>query len=184
VKYGARSAYQSIGLYGGVPLTAFNANNAAETDRGTLWSSINGGVTWTKVLATSGASVFPIGTQWYNGRTPGLTRNTWFKWTSDGDAFTLPFISAVRKVSVLPTVKVAVTKYANGTRRIAGSATRKAGSAQLWRYYSGAWHKLQTVTMNSVGGYNFGTKSRPRGTYKVVTVADASWAANYTKFSF
>jgi hypothetical protein len=184
VKYGARSAYQSIGLYGGVPLTAFNANNAAETDRGTLWSSINVGGPWSAVATTSGASVFPIGTQWYNGHTPVLARNTWFKWTSAGDAFTAPFTSVVRKVSVVPTVKVAVKKYAHGARRIAGSATRSYGVAQLWRYYKGAWRKVTTIAISRAGGYNFGTRGWPRGTYRVITVADAGWASGSLQFAF
>jgi hypothetical protein len=43
---------------------------------------------------------------------------------------------------------------------------------------------VQTIAMNSVGAYNFGTKSRPRGSYKVVTVADLGWGSGYVKFTF
>ncbi len=183
VKYAARVAYQTIGLYGGLPGGGYDAARAAETDRGELWRSIDNGTNWSKVTTTSGANVFQIGTKWYNAYTPVLARNTLFRWSSAGDAFTLPFTTSARKITVVPTVTVKIVK--SGTyRTVYGTATRKAGTASLQRYYSGlGWRVVVARTMTSTGAFNFGKRVLAKGSYRVVTNADVSWGAGVKAFT-
>ena len=89
VLYNGRSAYQTYNLYGGQPNGAYTTPAAAaETDRAFLQQSFDG-KTWTSPgLQTSGARAFVLGTQFYNGYMTSLRRNTFYRWTWAGDAFT------------------------------------------------------------------------------------------------
>ncbi len=186
VSYGKRASFTSrYNLYDINPLSgSYAASAAAEVDKGKLEWSSDGGRTWAS-KTTSGAEAYPSGGRWIFGNSPTvLTRNTYFRWTYQGSLFTAAAPSITRLVRVVPTVKVAVTKYANGSRRIYGAATRKYGAAQLWRYSKGAWRKVTTIGINPVGAFNFGTKKWPRGKYRVITLADAGWAAGAVQFAF
>jgi hypothetical protein len=180
VSYGGRAAYDSHNFYGGVPGAAYSAATAAEVDRGWLQRSYDG-VHWANVAVTSGARPIVIGTRWFVGFTPPVARNTVFRWYFTGDTFTAAGYARPLLVRCAPIVTVRVAS-SGGYRTIYGAATRIGGTALLYRYYRGAWHLLQRVGMTSRGTFSFGRKARPRGTYKVVTVADAGWVAGVRQF--
>jgi hypothetical protein len=182
VKYAAKVAYQTIGLYGGLPGGGYDATRAAETDKGLLEKSIDG-KTWSTVTTTSGANVFQIGVKWYNGYSPVLARNTWFRWSSAGDAFTKPFSTSVRKIIVVPTVTVKIA--ASGSyRTVYGTATRKLGTATLQRNVPKlGWRTVTAKIMTSTGAFNFGKRVLPKGSYRVVTTADAGWGLGLKAFT-
>jgi hypothetical protein len=116
-------------------------------------------------------------------RTPSITRNTWIQWTFPGDYFLPKAPSRFVKITCIPIVKVSLVRNSNGTTTVSGSATRRGGYAILWRLVSGSWTKLQQVNVSSTGTYTFGTKTRAKGSYRVTTVADASWGAGVKAFS-
>ena len=177
VAYNGRSAYQSYNLYGGLPNGAFAIPaNAAETDRGVLESSFNG-TTFTPVLTTTGARAFVLGTQYYNGYATLLRRTVYYRWTWKGDAFTTAFTSPVRKITVIPNVYAKVTK-SGASRIVSGTITRPAGTVSLYKLVTKTrYSRIASVRIARAsafgGSYSFGKRKLAKGTYKVVSAADA-----------
>jgi hypothetical protein len=173
VKTGGRVVYAAWAWYlKGLGRQTF-ANDAAESDRGTLLYSVNAGKTWLTVRTTTSTTPVPWPTGGFgNGYTQKLSRTTWFRWALPASAFALPSITSVRVVQVSPTVSAKVTK--SGSKRIvAGTAARVAGTAVLFK----GTKKIASVKLSATGAYSFGKRVLSKGTYKVVTLGDASWAA-------
>jgi hypothetical protein len=181
-RYAQRVAFQSYNLYGGGVGGLYSAGSPAEVDRGELWSSTDG-VTYKKLLTTSGASAFVLGTKWFNGYTPKLARNTWFTWRFAGDAFVAKAATSVRRIVVIPNVSAKAT--ANGASWIvSGGVTRVGGNAVLYRVVSGKLVKVASAPILARGAYTFGKRHLAHGTYRVVSPADKSWGGAYKQFSF
>ena len=54
------------------------------------------------------------------------------------------------------------------------------------RYYGSGWRSVATKVMastTSFAAFNFGKRALAKGTYRVVTVADASWGAGTKGFT-
>lgn len=181
--YRSKLPYQSYNLYLQDPLGgAYAAASAAEVDKGTLEWSTNNGASWVSLGSTSGKNVFAIGTKWYNGYTPALGRNTAFRWTFKGDYFTQASSAIVRSVKVVPIITV--KKSVSGAyTTVYGAATRKGGTATLQRSTSLGWRTVAGVTMTSTGAFTFGKRALLKGTYRIVTTADTSWAAGVKVFT-
>jgi len=188
VVFGGKTAYQTYNLYGGLPNGAFPTNSAAaaETDRGALWRSYDGGGPNTaKWLDTSGAKAFVVGSSYYNGYATSLKRNTWFQWRSAGDDFTTPFTTAWIKVSVVPVVTAKVT-VSGSSRIVTGTATRPAGTVYLQKYVSGKWYTVTRVALVKTGSYTgrftFPKLALKKASYRTITVSDTYAAAGYKIF--
>ncbi len=183
VAYGRKVAYSVHNYYGGVPGTSYAWNRAAEVDRGYLQRSIDG-VHWSTATATSGARPIVIGSSYYNAYyAKALTRNTWFRWYYPGDAFTARGTSSTRVVKVVPVVSARVA--VNGRSRIVyGGASRIGGAVVLYRKVGSRMVKVGVAAISSKGLYTFGKRLLPRGTYRVVTVADRYWASGYKVLTF
>lgn len=181
--YRSKLPYQSYNLYLQDPLGgAYAAAGAAEVDKGTLEWSTNNGASWASLGSTSGKNVFAIGTKWYNGYTPVLARNTAFRWTFPGDYFTQASTAIIRGVKVVPIITV--KKSVSGAyTTVYGYATRKLGTASLQRSTSVGWRSVASTTMSSTGVFTFGKRALPKGTYRIVTIADTSWAAGVKVFT-
>ncbi len=181
--YRSKVPYQSFNLYVQDPLGgAYAAASAAEVDKGTLEWSTNNGASWISLGSTSGKNVFAIGTKWYNGYSPVLARNTAFRWTFPGDYFTEASTAVVRGVKVVPIITV--KKSVSGAyTTVYGYATRKLGTASLQRATSVGWRSVATTTMSSSGVFTFGKRALVKGTYRIVTIADTSWAAGVKVFT-
>ncbi len=173
--YGRKVAYSSFAWYlQPIPGYAYPAY-ADEVDRGRLERSIDG-VHYTTLGTTTGARLFRVGTKWYNAYTPVLARNTWLRWTYLGDFLTRASTPTVRLVRVVPIVTVRVSRI--GTRRtVSGVATRKGGTAVLYRVMGRRLVTVAATTLTARGAYSFGRRSLAPGTYKVVVMADRYWAA-------
>lgn len=181
--YRSKVAYQSYNLYLQDPLNgAFSAAGAAEVDKGTLEWSTNGGASWAALGTTSGKNVFAIGTKWFNGYSPVLARNTAFRWTFAGDYFTAASSQVVRTVKVVPIITIKKSVSGSYTT-VYGYATRKLGTASLQRSTSVGWRSVASTTMSSTGVFTFGKRALPKGTYRIVTIADTSWAAGVKVFT-
>jgi len=186
VAYKKRAAYSSYNLYETDPLGgAFVAGSAAETDRGLLSYYFDGMTTYAPIGSTSGASVFAIGSRWYNGwaQLPGRTyllKNTWFRWTFPGDFFTEPAAPITRQVKVTPAVSARKSVSGRYTT-LYGTATRAGGTAVMQRLTSRGWRTVTTAVLVKKGSYlstyNFGRRALPKAAYRIVTVADRGWAA-------
>lgn len=186
VAYKKRAAYSSYNLYETDPLGgAFVAGSAAETDRGLLSYYFDGMTTYAPIGSTSGASVFAIGSRWYNGwaQLPGRTyllKNTWFRWTFPGDFFTEPAAPITRQVKVTPAVSARKSVSGRYTT-LYGTATRAGGTAVMQRLTSRGWRTVTTAVLVKKGSYlstyTFGRRALPKAAYRIVTVADRGWAA-------
>ncbi len=186
VAYKKRAAYSSYNLYDTDPLGgAFVAGSAAETDRGLLSYYFDGMTTYAPIGSTSGASVFAIGSRWYNGyaQLPGRTyllKNTWFRWTFPGDYFTAAAAPITRQIKVTPVV--AARKSVSGRyTTLYGTATRAGGTAVMQRLTSRGWRTVTTAVLvkksSYLSTYTFGRRALPKAAYRIVTVADRGWAA-------
>ncbi len=176
--YGRRVPYISYNLYlKDLPGYAYSLDNAVEVDRGTLQSSIDG-LVFRDAVTTTGTQSFwvPSKSDYYFGNTPVLARNTWFRWVFKGNLFTAAGTSRVLKVAVVPIVSAKVLR--SGTKRtVYGAATRKSGTAVLYRMVGTKLVKVAVATLTTRGAYTFGKRTLVRGTYKVVTIADKYWGA-------
>ena len=159
---------------------------AAENDHGSLYYSYDG-VNWSPRIATSGATAFPVGTKYYNGRTPALTRNTFFKWVYSGDALTTGATTGVRVISVKPAVTTLKVSTLSGKRRVYGVIQQNAGRIALYRLVGSTWTTVSVTTINSAGGFTFGYRSLAHGSYQVRTVGGTAtgsgWATAALRFS-
>ncbi len=175
VKTGGQAVYASYAFYlKGLAGQTWNAD-AGITQRGTIQYSTDGGRTWLRLTTTTSKTVvaWPGGTAPDgNGRTQKLTRNTWFRWLVPSDVFVRSATTSVRLVRVSPTVKAKVVK-SGSKRTVSGTVARIGGSAVLYK----GTKKIATVKVSSRGVYSFGKRALSRGTYRVVTIADVSWAA-------
>ena len=179
--YKKKAAYSSYNLYETDPLGgAFAAASAAEVDKGLLEIYYSGLSTqYAPLRTTSGASVFAIGTRWYNGYSNALVRNTWFRWTFPGDYLTAASAPIKHQVKVAPAI--AVKKAVSGRySTVYGTATRAAGTGVLQRLTSRGWRTVTSVKLvkksNYLSTYTFGRRALAKGSYRVLTVADVSWA--------
>lgn len=181
VLYRHRAAYCALADYfvsEGVDVDYSYANL-----RGTLSYSVNAGRTWTRLTTTTGAKVDEVYGDCSSlmGTTQVLTRTTWFRWAYPGDMITKAATSRIVVVGVSPVVTVKVAR--SGSRRIVrGTATRVRGTAMLQRYSKHRWVKVATTAIGRTGAYSFGARSLPRGSYRVITLKDASWAQGLKAF--
>ncbi len=183
VAYGKKVAYSAYNYYGGLPGLSYAANRAAEVDRGYLQRSIDG-VHWSTAAVTSGARPVIIGSKYYNAYyAKVLTRNTWFRWLFPGDAFTARGMSATRLVKVVPVVSARVA-VSGRSRIVYGAASRVGGAVVLYRKVGTRMVKVGVAAISAKGVYTFGRRLLPRGTYRVVTVADRYWASGYKVLTF
>jgi hypothetical protein len=180
--YGRQVGYVSYNLYEVDPLgAAYSAANAAEVDRGLLERSYDG-VHYYVFTTTSSANVRIVGNTYVYGYTPRLYRNTWFRWTYKGDNLTAKAAPIVRVVKVVPLVTVKVAK--SGTKRtVYGSTTRQLGKVALSRKVGSVWRIVAYASITAKRTYTFGKRSLVRGTYRVSTIADKSWAAGVKVFA-
>lgn len=172
---GKRVAYLSTNLYlTALPGQTFAAD-ALGNFRGTLQSSINGGVTWVNVATTTGAHF--TSTSLYNGTSPAMSRNTWYRWFFPGDIFSAPGFSAVRLVRVVPTL-TAVSTLSAGRFVVHGRILRSGGVAYLYRYVGKARVLIAHAAVTATGLYSFGARALPRGLYYVYVPASPYWATS------
>jgi hypothetical protein len=188
VDNGKRAAFLSYASYL-TPLPGQTASaDAFAVFRGELQYSTNPFATtpvWNRVT-TSGASLiswgsYPAGS--FNGTTPFLSRNTWFRWYYPGSAFAkADYTDGTIKVRVRPSISV--SKARSGTRtRVSGTITRSGGTASLQRLSGGAWSTVAKATIGSAGGYSFGYRTLRSGNYRVWVPETTFWATNAKPFS-
>jgi hypothetical protein len=172
VATGTRVHYDAFGSYP-VPLSGeVLQKEIAQVWRGQLQYSVNAGATWANVnVSTYGG-----------GSTQKLTRNTWFRWSFPGDALTRPASTSAKLVSVVPSLSVKVTK-SGASRTVAGVTSRSGGTVAMYKLSGRTWKKVVTTPVRAKGLYSFGKRTLSRGSYKVVTVADVSWASSTKTFS-
>lgn len=183
VAYGRKVAYSAYNYYGGLPGTSYAWNRAAEVDRGYLQRSIDG-VHWYTATTTSGAHPIVIGSSYYNAYyAKVLTRNTWFRWLYPGDLFTARGTSSTRLVKVVPVVSARVA-VSGRSRIVYGAASRVGGAVVLYRKAGTRLVKVGVAAISSKGVYTFGKRALPRGSYRIVTVADRYWASGYKILTF
>ena len=181
VLFGRQVGYQSYSLYGIDPLgAAYTQEAAAEVDRGLLERSYDG-VHYSVLRTTSGRDVKVVGDTYVYGYTPRLARNTWFRWTYQGDVLTAGAAPIVRAVKVVPLVTVKVGRTGS-KRTVYGVATRQYGKAVLWRKVGRLWRVVAYASITSRGGFNFGKRTLVRGAYRVSTASDRSWAIGVKAF--
>ena len=176
VAYGGRPAFWGYNLYLQPSVgTTYAESLADEVDRGQLhWISV--GETKAHTIATSGSTAFQKGLATYLGFLPPLTRNTYVWWSYAGDYLTRPGVTAKVLVTVVPKISVHVTRSSRGTT-VSGGTTRRGGSVVLYRVTGTKQTKVATARINAVGSYTFGRRALATGIYRVVSVADATWAA-------
>ncbi len=185
VAYKKAVAYTSYNLYdvNQDGLASFDSLSAAETDRGQLKYYWDGMSTYATLRYTSGAAVFPIGSRWYNGyamsSSKGLLKNTWLRWTFEGDYLTEAAAPITRLVKVAPAI--AVRKAVSGRyTTVYGTATRAGGTSVLQRLTSRGWRTVTSAALVKKGSYlstyTYGRRALPKGAYRVLTVADRGWA--------
>jgi len=185
VTYGKRPVFATAyNLYDINPLGgAYNGLLAAESDKGKLEKSIDGGTTWIQLPDTSGANAFLSGSTWVSGTGPIVTSNTYFRWTFLGSPFTEAAPAITRYVKVLPIVTVKILS-SGSYKTVYGKATRKYGSAILQRYFPTlGWRNVLTRTMSATGDFNFGKRILAKANYRVLTLADTKWAAGVKAFT-
>ena len=159
---------------------AYNADNAWSISIGELQYSYDK-VHWLHALNTQGANQKQIGTFTSMGSTQKLTRNTWFRWIYKGDIATAPGSTSARLVKVAPTITVKIAK--SGTKRtVYGSVLRSRGKIELLRKVGTKYKAVATVAISTKGAYTFGKRVLAKGTYEVVSLADAGWAASAKVF--
>ena len=157
----------------------------AQTRYGQLKISTNGGSTFPTTVTTYAPSTlltWPTGAPFGNGRTSALTRNTWFQWCFQGDAYVTHDCSTTKKVTVNPTMSVGVQTL-SGKKRVYGKVARTGGTAVMWRYASGKWVPFTKVAVASNGRFSFPYRTLAKGSYKVTTSADTYWGAGLKQFS-
>ncbi len=87
---------------------------------------------------------------------------------------TSPATSVVRTVSVAPSLSVKVTK-SGSSKVVSGVTSRIGGTVALWKLSGRTWKKLFTTPVKTRGAYSFGKRNLVKGTYRAITLADASW---------
>jgi hypothetical protein len=138
-------------------------------------------VHWLHSVNTQGAYQRKIGTFTAMGSTQKLTRNTWFRWYYKGDLITAAGSTSPRLVKVAPTITVKVAR--SGSRRtVYGSVLRSRGKIELLHKVGTRYRVVATAVISSRGAYSFGKRVLARGTYEVVSLADAGWAASAKGF--
>jgi hypothetical protein len=174
VKTGGRPVFASYAFYLKPVGAQTWAADSGVTQRGVIQFSIDAGKSWHLLGATTSRNVvpWPTGGPDGNGRTQALTRNTWFRWTVPADVFVGTATTSPRLVRVSPTVKAKIVK-SGSKRTVAGTVARIGGTAVLYK----GTKKIATVKISAKGVYSFGKRVLARGTYRVVTLADTSWAA-------
>lgn len=183
VRTGRQVAFAGLSYYLQDPAGGgYVAGAAAEVDKGVLWWSTDGWRTRSR-MATSGARPFLVSGGYYYGRTPRLTRNTSFRWVYPGDMFTSPGMSPRVTVTVVPDVTVRQT-LRHGRRTVSGATSRVRGTATLYLVVSGRLRRIATTAITARGAYSFGARVLRRGTYRVITTADASWASGAAAIRF
>ncbi|MCA0330531.1 MAG: hypothetical protein LCI03_11615 [Actinobacteria bacterium] len=184
VGYNKRLAYLSYASYL-APLPGQTASaDAFAVFQGTLQYSTNPFATtpvW-KEITTSGKSFigwgsYPAGS--FNGTTPYLTRNTWFRWVYPGTNALVKkdTTNGTIKVRVRPDITISKLRSGSATK-VYGKITRVGGKAQLQRSSGGSWVTVGNATITSTGTYSFGYRTLRSGTYRVVSVEDTYWASN------
>lgn len=185
VPTGTKVMYASLAAYLTDATGTRAADVKAQTRYGQLKSSINGGTTFTTTATTGAGSkllTWPTGAPFGNGYTAALTRNTWFQWCFQGDAYVDADCSITKKITVNPTVSVGV-QTSGSTKRVYGKAARTGGTAVLYRYVSGKWVVVTTAPVSSTGTFSFGFRTLPRGSYKATTKADTYWGSGLKQFA-
>jgi hypothetical protein len=174
VKTGGRPVFASYAFYLKPVGAQTWAADSGVTQRGVIQFSIDAGKSWHLLGATTSRNVvpWPTGGPDGNGRTQALTRNTWFRWTVPADVFVGTATTSPRLVRVSPTVKAKIVK-SGSKRTVAGTVARIGGTAVLYK----GTKKIASVKISAKGVYSFGKRVLSRGTYRVVTLADTSWAA-------
>ncbi len=188
VGYNKRLAYLSYASY----LTALPGQTASADAfavfQGKLQYSTNpfaSSPVW-KEVTTSGANfigwgTYPAGS--FNGTTPYLTRNTWFRWVYPGSVFAnKDTTNGTIKVRVRPDITISKLRSGSATK-VYGKITRSGGTAQLQRYSGGSWLTVGNATITATGTYSFGYRTLRSGTYRVVSVETTYWASNAKNFS-
>jgi hypothetical protein len=161
-------------------LTPFTLNNSVQTAIGELQYSYDK-LHWLHAVNTQGASQKKVGTLLWMGSTQKLTRNTWFRWVYKGDLMTAPGSTSARLVKVAPTITVKIAA-SGGKRTVYGSVLRSRGKIELLRKVGTKYKAVATVAISSKGAYTFGKRVLAKGTYEVVSLADAGWAASAKVF--
>lgn len=185
VPTGTRVMYASLAAYLTDSTGTRGVDEKAQSRYGLLQSSTNGGAEWTGSTRTTAGNeylMWPTGVKFGNGYTAGLTRNTWFQWCFEGDAFVTRDCSVTKKITVNPKVTTGVQR-SSGLERVYGKALRVGGTAVLSRFVSGKWVVITTAPVSSTGTFSFGFRQLPSGSYKVATKADASWGVGLKQFS-
>ena len=188
VAYGKRPAYLAEDVYGQDPTQVSTPTFDLGTQVGTLYYSINKGVSW-RSMPTPGSHVVvndPVyGSLPYDGVTLPLVRNTWFRWAHAADSLTAAAHTPAAPIEV--TVVPAYAKFAvarSGSSRIVyGTLTRIGGKAVLYRKVKTKWVALGIVAITSQGLFNFGKRYLAKGSYRVVALADTWWAASARAFT-
>lgn len=189
VGYNKRLAYLSYASYL-APLPGQTASaDAFAVFQGKLQYSTNPFAStpvWNEVT-TSGANfigwgTYPAGS--FNGTTPYLTRNTWFRWVYPGTNALVKkdTTNGTIKVRVRPDITISKLRSGSATK-VYGKVTRVGGSAQLQRSSGGSWVTVGNATITSTGTYSFGYRTLRSGTYRVVSVETTYWASNAKNFS-
>ena len=161
---GTRVTFNAFGTYPSPASGQILQKETATVGRGTLQYSLNGGATWAKLVTTTAGG----------GSTQLLSRTTKFRWLYPGDALTNPATSVVRTVSVAPSLSVKVTR-SGSSKVVSGVTSRIGGTVALWKLSGRTWKKLFTTPVKTRGAYSFGKRSLVTGTYRTITLADASW---------
>jgi hypothetical protein len=164
VATGSRVTFNAFGTYPSPASGQILQKETATVGRGTLQYSLNGGATWAKLVTTTAGG----------GSTQLLTRTTKFRWLYPGDVLTNPATSVVRSVSVAPSLSVKVTK-SGSSKVVSGVTSRVGGTVALWKLSGRTWKKLFTTPVKTKGAYSFGKRTLGKGTYRAITLADASW---------
>jgi hypothetical protein len=191
VLYNKRAAYLAFASYL-KPLPGQASSAAYANFQGELQYTYNPFVSspkWNKVPTSGSGGLFTWGSAYptptFNGTTPYLKRNTWFRWLKPGDPLLkADMTNGTVKVTVKPLITV--TKSAltsSGTRKVSGTVTRVGGTAVLQRYSSGTWSTVAQATITSDGKYSFGYRSLRSGTYRVSSLATQSWGSNTKTFA-
>lgn len=183
--YGSKVGYYAASVYGMDPATGAQLSSVSAGGdtvfRGILQTSIDG-VAFRNAASTTGSRLVRVSTKLFSGYTPTLARNTWVRWYYPGDMVTTAAYSKVALIKVVPRVAVSVTRSRASTT-VKGAATRHRGTGWLQRNVGGRWTTVATTTLTYAGAYSFGARALPRGTYRVLVVADRYWAAGYRAFT-
>ena len=117
-----------------------------------------------------------------------MTRNTAFRWDYPGDSLTAAGTSATKWVAVKPAFRAVTVNTLAGQKRVWGSVQQTSGRIALYLRTGTKWRYLWTVGITGAGGFNFGYRSLPHGTYLVQTlggtVSGPGWATTNRVFAF